>query len=196
MTNEKRIPLVAEERNEIGEQVPLALGEGESSAISIHSHLLRAGECAGLNQISVRCKNNDLRCHGTHHKYDAYMARRPAGRTGTDVARVPKQDSHRQPDGYRNGFTHRHSYRRSVPHDRAENGCMNSRWKSWWEKQPSSRSLESVPSVVPISKDSTGHRLSAFSSRQIILRIGGTENFTKSSFTSTPAAPNFSWNAV
>src|SRR5207247_7457640 len=49
---------------------------------------------------------------------------------------------------------------------------MNSRWKSWWEKQPSSRSLESVPSVVPISKDSTGHRLSAFSSRQIILRIG------------------------
>src|SRR6059036_2066184 len=50
--------------------------------------------------------------------------------------------------------------------------------------------------LVPISKDSTGHRLSAFSSRQIILRIGGTENFTKSSFTSTPAAPNFSWNAV
>src|SRR5438128_12063592 len=85
----------------------------------IHSHLLRAGECAGLNQISVRCKNNDLRCHGTHHKYDAYMARRPAGRTGTDVARVPKEDSHRQLDGYRNGFTHRHSYRRSVPHDQA-----------------------------------------------------------------------------
>ncbi len=28
MTNEKRIPLVAEERNEIGEQVPLPLGEG------------------------------------------------------------------------------------------------------------------------------------------------------------------------
>src|SRR5438552_2294837 len=57
-----------------------------------------------------------------------------------------------------------------------------------------------VPGVRSIRradlKDSTGHRLSAFSSRQIILRIGGTENFTKSSFTLTPAAPNFSWNAV